>query len=54
MHRRMALAVKRQLVSGGAQHGTLIKGSPAAADPHLPVCNVKAAGSEKVGATGCC
>lgn len=55
MHKRMgSKGVKEPLVSSGAQPGTLIKGSQAAAVPHSPVCNVKAASSEGVGATSCC
>lgn len=54
MHGRMGLRVKGPLVSSRAQHGTLIKGSRATADPRLPVCTVKAVSSEKVGATSCC
>lgn len=53
-HRRMGLGVKELLVSSRAQPGTLIKGSQAAAVPHSPVHNVKAASSERVGATSCC
>ena len=54
MHRRMGFRVKEPLVSSGAQPGTLIKGSWAAAVPHSPGHNVRAASSERVWATSCC
>lgn len=48
LYSRMAMGVKEQLVSSRAQPGSPIKGSQAAAVPHLPVLNVKAASSEAV------
>lgn len=54
LYSRRGLGVKEPLVSSGAHPGSPIKGSQAVAVPHLPVCNVTVASSEKVGAMGCC
>lgn len=53
LYSRRDLGVKEPLVSSRAHPGSPIKGSQAAAVPHLPVRNVKAASSERVGATSC-